>query len=144
MSGGRQGLGIESWGSGIDPHPNPLPLGEGTDCGGPGPAPSPIVVGEDGGEGPSATPSPRCPAPDPQTPLITHHSSLITPSLGVVVVAAGRSARMGGHDKLLALLEGRPVLAYCLAVFVRHPAVTALVVVAAADRLAAVREVAAA
>ncbi|MCC6629267.1 MAG: 2-C-methyl-D-erythritol 4-phosphate cytidylyltransferase [Chloroflexi bacterium] len=50
---------------------------------------------------------------------------------------------MGGQDKLLALLAGQPVLAYCLTVIARHPAVTALVVVATPDRLAAVGEVAA-
>lgn len=64
------------------------------------------------------------------------------PTVGVVVVAAGRGTRMGGQDKLLAPLAGRPVLSYCLRTFARHPAVTALVVVAAAERLATIRAVA--
>lgn len=58
--------------------------------------------------------------------------------LGVVIVAAGRSTRMGGPDKLLVPLAGRPVLDYALRVFARHPAVAALVVVAAPERQAAV------
>lgn len=56
------------------------------------------------------------------------------PTLGVVVVAAGRGRRMGGQDKLLAPLGGRPVLAHALGILADHPAVTALVIVAAADR----------
>jgi 2-C-methyl-D-erythritol 4-phosphate cytidylyltransferase len=59
-------------------------------------------------------------------------------ALGVVVVAAGRSTRMGGQDKLLAPLAGRPVLDYALRVLAGHPAVAALVVVAAPERQAAV------
>jgi 2-C-methyl-D-erythritol 4-phosphate cytidylyltransferase len=59
-------------------------------------------------------------------------------SLGVVVVAAGSSARMGGRDKLLAVLGGRPVLSYALRTLAHHPATTALVVVAAKERIEAI------
>ena len=34
--------------------------------------------------------------------------------MGCVVMAAGRSERFGSEDKLMAELEGRPLLAYCL------------------------------
>jgi 2-C-methyl-D-erythritol 4-phosphate cytidylyltransferase len=47
-----------------------------------------------------------------------------------IVVAAGSSQRMGGIDKLLQPLAGRPLLAHSLAVFAAHPGVERLVVVA--------------
>jgi 2-C-methyl-D-erythritol 4-phosphate cytidylyltransferase len=72
-----------------------------------------------------------------ESPLITQHSSLST-GVGVVIVAAGRSTRMGGLDKQLAVLGDRPVLSHAVRAFAEHPAVGAIVVVAASDRLAAV------
>ena len=63
-------------------------------------------------------------------------------STGAVIVAAGRSERMGGADKLLAPLAGRPVIAYSLAVFARHPRIDRLVVVASAANESAIREIA--
>ncbi|HEX5467330.1 MAG TPA: 2-C-methyl-D-erythritol 4-phosphate cytidylyltransferase [Candidatus Limnocylindrales bacterium] len=53
-----------------------------------------------------------------------------------VVVAAGRSRRMGGQDKLMAPLAGRPLLSWCLGSLAAAPAVGALVVVAAPERVA--------
>ena len=52
-----------------------------------------------------------------------------TPSLGVIVVAAGSSTRMGGGDKQFADLHGQPVLGYSLKVFAgcKHVARIALV-----------------
>src|SRR5262245_11473784 len=47
---------------------------------------------------------------------------------GAVIVAAGSSRRMGGVDKLLAPLAGRPVRAHRVATFAAHPAVDAVVV----------------
>lgn len=64
--------------------------------------------------------------------------------LGAVIVAAGRSARMGGLDKQFALLGGRPVLAHAVGAFARHPAVGAVVVVTTAEQMAAVRALVAA
>jgi len=49
--------------------------------------------------------------------------------VGVIVVAAGKGARMGGEDKIFAPLAGRPVLAHCLEVFESSPLVTAISVV---------------
>jgi len=46
---------------------------------------------------------------------------------------------MGGTDKLLAPLAGRPVIAHSIAVFAGHPAIDELVVVTSAANLAAVR-----
>lgn len=54
-----------------------------------------------------------------------------------VVVAAGRSTRFGGGDKLLADLGGRPVVAWSLAALAAARSVDRVVIVAAAERLEA-------
>ena len=48
---------------------------------------------------------------------------------GAVIAAAGSSSRMGGMDKIFALLAGRAVLAHSVAAFEAHPRVGAAVVV---------------
>jgi 2-C-methyl-D-erythritol 4-phosphate cytidylyltransferase/2-C-methyl-D-erythritol 2,4-cyclodiphosphate synthase len=53
-----------------------------------------------------------------------------------IVVAAGRSARMEGVDKLAASVHGRPVLAWALAAVAASPEVERLVVVAAPELVA--------
>ena len=61
-------------------------------------------------------------------------------SAGCVLLAAGRSTRMGGGDKLLAPLDGRPVLAYSLAAIEACAELThAVVVTSAANRTAVAR-----
>jgi len=59
-----------------------------------------------------------------------------TPGADVVVVAAGRSTRMDGVDKLTALIGGRPLLDWTLAAFAAHSAVERIVLVVAPDRVA--------
>jgi len=54
--------------------------------------------------------------------------------VGAVVVAAGRSARMGGVDKIVAPLAGRPLLLHALAAFEACAVVQRVVVVAAPER----------
>lgn len=49
--------------------------------------------------------------------------------IGGVILAAGRSERMGGVDKLLAPLDGRPLIAHSIEVFAGHAGIDALVVV---------------
>lgn len=56
-----------------------------------------------------------------------------------VVVAAGRSERMGGHDKLAADLAGRPVLAWSLSALSASPLVDRIAVVRSAEQAAAPR-----
>jgi len=56
--------------------------------------------------------------------------------VGAIVVAAGRSRRMGGLDKLFAPLGGRALLARTLAAFQECDAVQRVVLVLAADNLA--------
>ena len=53
-----------------------------------------------------------------------------------IVVAAGRSTRMGGPDKLLAPIRGRPLLAWTLEALAREPSVERIVVVTAGERVA--------
>jgi 2-C-methyl-D-erythritol 4-phosphate cytidylyltransferase/2-C-methyl-D-erythritol 2,4-cyclodiphosphate synthase len=56
-----------------------------------------------------------------------------------VVVAAGRSERMGGRDKLAAELAGRPVLAWSLAAIAASPLVERIALVRTAEQAAAPR-----
>jgi 2-C-methyl-D-erythritol 4-phosphate cytidylyltransferase len=49
--------------------------------------------------------------------------------VGAVIVAAGRSERMGGIDKLFVEIDGKAVLARSVEAFAAHPAVEAIVVV---------------
>ena len=63
-------------------------------------------------------------------------------SAGCVLLAAGRSARMGGGDKLLADLAGRPVLAHSLAALAACDAIAHVVVVTGPANRAAVAQLA--
>ncbi len=55
--------------------------------------------------------------------------------IGAVIVAAGSSQRMGGMDKVLALLDGKPVLARVIDVFQRCNPVHQIVVVLSEQNL---------
>lgn len=57
-----------------------------------------------------------------------------------VIVAAGESRRMGGPDKLMVSLSGRPLLAWSVEALARTPAVGAIVVVAAPGRANELRD----
>src|SRR3989304_3442011 len=57
---------------------------------------------------------------------------------GAIVLAAGRSERMGGADKLLATLGGRPLIAHAIEAFTAHTGIDALVVVASGGTGAAI------
>ena len=60
-------------------------------------------------------------------------------SVDAVVVAAGASRRMAGHDKLAAPIGGRPLLAWTLERLAAAPEIARIVVVTAPDRLDRVR-----
>ena len=51
--------------------------------------------------------------------------------VGAIIVAAGRSRRMGGGDKLWVSLGGRPLLAHTLAIFQHCPSIHKIVLVLA-------------
>lgn len=53
-----------------------------------------------------------------------------------IIVAAGKSQRMGGADKLFQLIGGRPALAWSVAAMARAPSVARLVLVTAPERVA--------
>ena len=61
-------------------------------------------------------------------------------SVGAVIVAAGRSSRMAGVDKIFAPLKGRPLLAHSLDRFEEFDPVGEIVLVLAAESLAQGRE----
>ena len=63
------------------------------------------------------------------------HAARVTAD--VVVVAAGSSRRMGGTDKLMAPVAGRPLLAWTLGALAASPVVERLVLVTAPDRVEA-------
>jgi 2-C-methyl-D-erythritol 4-phosphate cytidylyltransferase len=58
--------------------------------------------------------------------------------VGAIIVAAGQSSRMGGGDKMLAPLAGRPLLLHSVEAFVACGAVEAIVVGASATNRDAV------
>ena len=62
--------------------------------------------------------------------------------VGVIVVAAGQSRRMGGIDKLFALLRGRPLLSHLLDGFCSSPLVDEVVLVLSQETLEAGRALA--
>lgn len=61
------------------------------------------------------------------------------PAYGIVV-AAGRSERMGGVDKVITDLVGRPLIVWTLAAFRSCPEVEGVVVVAAPDGVSRMRD----
>ncbi len=61
-------------------------------------------------------------------------------SADAVVLGAGSSARMGGKDKLLADLEGEPVIVWSLRAFEASPGIRSVVVTTSGDNEANIRE----
>ena len=57
--------------------------------------------------------------------------------VGAVIAAAGSSRRMGGIDKLFAIIAGQPLLAHTIDVFQKCPAVDHIILVIAAASVAA-------
>ena len=55
-------------------------------------------------------------------------SKTASPKVGVAIVAAGESRRMGGMDKLFAEVAGKPLIAYCLEVFDRSPDIDSIAI----------------
>ncbi|MBI4305061.1 MAG: 2-C-methyl-D-erythritol 4-phosphate cytidylyltransferase [Chloroflexi bacterium] len=60
-------------------------------------------------------------------------------TMDVIVVAAGRSTRMQGIDKVFVPVSGRPLLGYCLHVFERSPVVGRIALVVSESNLAEAR-----
>ena len=64
-------------------------------------------------------------------------------NVSAVIVAAGRSSRMGGVDKTFAPLLGAPLIAHTVERFETHPAISEIVLVLAAESVERGRELAA-
>ena len=62
-------------------------------------------------------------------------------AVGAIVVAAGRSLRMGGLDKITAPLLGKPLVLYSLEALEASPAVSVVVLVVSEDNLEACRRI---
>lgn len=62
------------------------------------------------------------------------------PRCSAVIVAAGTAQRMGGIDKVMADLCGRPLLWHTLQTFQKHPLVSEMIVVTREDLLVSVGE----
>ena len=65
-----------------------------------------------------------------------------SPSTGAVIVAAGRSSRMGGVDKTFAPLLDSPLIAHTVERFETHPLIGEIVLVLAEESVARGRELA--
>jgi 2-C-methyl-D-erythritol 4-phosphate cytidylyltransferase len=61
---------------------------------------------------------------------------------GAIIVAAGSSQRMGGVDKLLRPLDGRPLIAYSIAAFAASNDIDWLVIVTSLSNRTAITEIA--
>src|SRR2546427_2899256 len=59
----------------------------------------------------------------------------MTETVGAIIVAAGRGARMGGVDKLFTEIAGRPLVAHAIAVFERCEAIERILLVLSAENL---------
>ena len=59
-----------------------------------------------------------------------------TPFCSAVIVAAGSARRMQGIDKIMAPLDGKPVLWYTVHAFQEHPDIKEILIVTRADLLA--------
>jgi 2-C-methyl-D-erythritol 4-phosphate cytidylyltransferase len=55
--------------------------------------------------------------------------------VGAIVVAAGKSERMGGVEKIFAHVAGKPLLAHAIEAFQRSPVVDSIVIVLAKDKV---------
>jgi 2-C-methyl-D-erythritol 4-phosphate cytidylyltransferase/2-C-methyl-D-erythritol 2,4-cyclodiphosphate synthase len=64
----------------------------------------------------------------------------VPPRADAIVVAAGASERMGGTDKLLARIGGRPLLAHTLAALLAAPDIASIVVVTSRERRRALED----
>jgi 2-C-methyl-D-erythritol 4-phosphate cytidylyltransferase len=61
-------------------------------------------------------------------------------SVGAIIAAAGRGERMGGRDKLFAIVGGRPLLAHTLIAFDACPGVDSVVLVLSPENMERGRE----
>ena len=74
--------------------------------------------------------------------LVTQESGLQDDLSGVIIVAAGSASRMGGVNKILAPLAGKPVIYHTLSAFNENPAISDIVLVTREDMVLDLQKIA--
>ena len=67
--------------------------------------------------------------------MIDSNTEHIMEKVGAIVVAAGKSERMGGVEKIFAIIDGKPLLAHAVEAFQQSPIVDSIVIVLAKDKV---------
>jgi 2-C-methyl-D-erythritol 4-phosphate cytidylyltransferase/2-C-methyl-D-erythritol 2,4-cyclodiphosphate synthase len=67
--------------------------------------------------------------------VIDSNTEHIMEKVGAIVVAAGKSERMGGVEKIFAAIDGKPLLAHTVESFQQSPIVDSIVIVLAKDKV---------
>ena len=67
--------------------------------------------------------------------MIDSNTEHIMERVGAVIVAAGKSERMGGVEKIFAPISGKPLLAYAIEAFQQSPIIDSIVIVLAKDKV---------
>ena len=63
--------------------------------------------------------------------MIDSNTEHIMEKVGAIIVAAGKSERMGGVEKIFATIDGKPLIAHTVEVFQQSPVVDCVVIVLA-------------
>ena len=66
----------------------------------------------------------------------------VNASVGVIIVAAGAASRMGGINKILASISGRPVIAHTISAFNSNPNILDIVLVTREDMVLDLQKIA--
>jgi len=67
--------------------------------------------------------------------VIDSNTEHIMEKVGAIIVAAGKSERMGGVEKIFAIIDGKPLLAHSVEVFQRCPSIDEIVIVLSQSKL---------
>jgi 2-C-methyl-D-erythritol 4-phosphate cytidylyltransferase/2-C-methyl-D-erythritol 2,4-cyclodiphosphate synthase len=67
--------------------------------------------------------------------VINPNTEYVMEKVGAIIVAAGKSERMGGVEKIFALIDGKPLLAHSVETFQQSPTVDSIVIVLAKDKV---------
>jgi len=68
---------------------------------------------------------------------MSSNTKYIKGKVGAIVVAAGKSERMGGAEKIFATIDGRPLLSYAIEALQQSPIINSIVIVLAKDKVKA-------
>ncbi len=65
--------------------------------------------------------------------MLKHKGTKARTKTGVIIVAAGGSTRMGGIDKVKAIIAGKSVLEHCISTFAEMKTISEIVIVTRED-----------